>query len=399
MAELFVSYKSADRQRVAPLVEALRAAGLDLWWDQDIAPGAEWRETIAHQLDSAELCLAIWTAASVGPGGRFVREEAERALMRGAYLGVMLDGLLPPLGFGESQAADLSDWNGSQDDSHIDYLAGVIRARLSGDKPEAGPARPRPRRSRRKALLLIGGALALLGAIAALLLWRAMPVPAEAFARQELSSQPCSWVDVDQVVHEQNGDRIYLGGAAPSPIALRIRLGRAAGAAGVRLSDINVDAVATAPARLCGELELLRRFRAERSRLQVDQPMMVRPRLARFGLGVDGRGIAPFSALFGLDSQSGLVAEAHNANEIHHLAMRSEGGRERLEMELDHEDWSAMVLLTSSAPIDTAFIERASRQSDQQYVEEFERRAAAGNWSFELAAVDCDLSRPVGQPC
>jgi hypothetical protein len=399
MAELFVSYKSADRRRVAPLVEGLRAAGLDLWWDQEIAPGAAWRETIASQLDGARLCLAIWTEASIGPGGRFVREEAERALARGAYLGIMLDGRLPPLGFGESQAADLSDWNGGPEDSHIDYLVGVIRARLHGEEPVPGSGRPQPTRSRRPLMLKLGAALACLLLIATLLAWLALPLSPAAFARRELSGQPCSWVAVDQVVHEQAGDRIYLSGAAPSPTALRIGLGRAATAAGLRLSAIDVDAVAAAPQGLCGELELLRRFRAERSRLQADQPQIVSPGFGRFNLGVDVRGIAPYSALFGLDSESGLAVTAPNAAQIHHQAVRSDGGREWIPMELDHGGWSAMVLLTSTTPIETAFIERANRESDQQFVDEFERRAAEGNWRFELAAVDCDLSRPVGQPC
>ena len=67
MAAIFVSYKNEDRTRVAHLVAALREAGLDVWWDQDIPAGGGWRETIAAQLDVAELCVVAWSDDSTGP--------------------------------------------------------------------------------------------------------------------------------------------------------------------------------------------------------------------------------------------------------------------------------------------------------------------------------------------
>jgi hypothetical protein len=40
MTDLIVSYKREDAARVRKLVAALRDAGLDAWWDEDIAPSA-----------------------------------------------------------------------------------------------------------------------------------------------------------------------------------------------------------------------------------------------------------------------------------------------------------------------------------------------------------------------
>jgi len=38
-------------------VEALRAEGIGVWWDQDIAPNAAWEATIEHQLSLAKVVL------------------------------------------------------------------------------------------------------------------------------------------------------------------------------------------------------------------------------------------------------------------------------------------------------------------------------------------------------
>ena len=72
MSDIFISYKTEDRPRVAPLVAAFREAGLDVWWDQDIPAGGGWRHTIAEQLDKAKLCVVAWSEELIGPRGRFV---------------------------------------------------------------------------------------------------------------------------------------------------------------------------------------------------------------------------------------------------------------------------------------------------------------------------------------
>jgi len=46
MSDVFVSYKREDEVRVAPLVHALEAAGLDVWWDRGLPGGESWRANI-----------------------------------------------------------------------------------------------------------------------------------------------------------------------------------------------------------------------------------------------------------------------------------------------------------------------------------------------------------------
>ena len=79
MADIFVSYKAEDRRRVAPLVEALEADGLSVWWDAEIGGGDEWRDAIQRHLDEARCVIVVWSKRSIGPEGHFDRDEATRA--------------------------------------------------------------------------------------------------------------------------------------------------------------------------------------------------------------------------------------------------------------------------------------------------------------------------------
>jgi len=80
MVDVFVSYKAEDRLRVGPLVEALQADGLSVWWDAHIDAGDEWRDSIAANLDAAKCVIVAWSKRSAGPDGRFVRDEVGRAV-------------------------------------------------------------------------------------------------------------------------------------------------------------------------------------------------------------------------------------------------------------------------------------------------------------------------------
>ncbi len=165
MSDVFVSYKAEDRSRVRPIVDALEADGLSVWWDAHITGGDKWRDAIAAQLDDARCVLVVWSKRSVGSEGHFVREEAARALKRGAYLPVCIDKVDPPLGFGESQALPLSGWKGDRADARY---AAVLAGARSIASVAAGADQPQTMRRQgvsRRALIGGGaGTLAVLGA-------------------------------------------------------------------------------------------------------------------------------------------------------------------------------------------------------------------------------------------
>lgn len=162
MSDLFVSYKAEDRTRVAPLVDALNADGLSVWWDAHIGGGDDWREAIAQHLDAAACVLVVWSKRSTGADGRFVRDEASRALRRGAYLPVRIDKVDPPLGFGETQALPLIGWKGDRSDPRYLDVRDAARAMVGLDSQPRPLARASPGVGRRP--LLIGGGAALAAA-------------------------------------------------------------------------------------------------------------------------------------------------------------------------------------------------------------------------------------------
>jgi TolB-like protein len=142
VAQVFVSYKSEDRERLRPLVEALEAEGFSVWWDAQIEAGEAWRDRIEQQLESALCVVVAWTERSVGPEGRFVRDEAGRALSRGVYLPILLDPVRLPIGFGEVQALSLVGWRASRTDSRFQAVLSAIRSQLDSNRMNRASSTP-----------------------------------------------------------------------------------------------------------------------------------------------------------------------------------------------------------------------------------------------------------------
>ncbi|HEV7137763.1 MAG TPA: TIR domain-containing protein [Steroidobacteraceae bacterium] len=166
LTDVFVSYKAEDRSRLLPFVEALEAEGFSVWWDTHIGGGAHWREDIQEHLDAAKCVIVVWSRRSVGPGGDFVRDEANRARKRGAYLPIRLDSSEPPLGFGEIQAVSLKGWRGDRSDPRFRAISDAVRRRIAGE--DSDHARLHYQRSSisRRSLLTAGVATAAIGAAA-----------------------------------------------------------------------------------------------------------------------------------------------------------------------------------------------------------------------------------------
>lgn len=142
MADVFISYKKSDADRVRPLVEHLRAADLNVWWDEGIQPSTSWRAEIAQQLAAAKCVVAVWTKDSVDhEQGAWVMEEATHGQARKILAPVRLDLVSPPLGFGETQYADLAAWSGEASDPRFQHFLGIVRAIV---RSEPIPVAPRP---------------------------------------------------------------------------------------------------------------------------------------------------------------------------------------------------------------------------------------------------------------
>jgi adenylate cyclase len=136
MTDVFVSYKRENLATVGRLVEGLRAEGIGVWWDQDIAPNAAWEATIEQQLAVAKLVIVAWSPAAVASEN--VKAEARWARQQGRLLQVFVEACEPPLFFGERQGVDLKAWSGGASEAAFRTVLDAVRSGLkSAAVPDA----------------------------------------------------------------------------------------------------------------------------------------------------------------------------------------------------------------------------------------------------------------------
>lgn len=131
MADIFLSYASEDRQRVRPLVNRFEEHGWDVWWDREIPPGQTWTDVLERALSETRAMVVVWTKASIRSD--WVEIEASEGRKRGGLFPVKLDEVVPPLQFRLTQAADLTDWDGSFEHAQFQALVRQLEVALKKD--------------------------------------------------------------------------------------------------------------------------------------------------------------------------------------------------------------------------------------------------------------------------
>jgi TIR domain-containing protein len=132
----FISYSRQDKDRVMPIYERLKQAGLDVWIDRDgIKPGADWEETIRRQMLKARRIL-IFVSRSLNDGGFILAElglaraiAKHRAKASNFLIPVRLDDCqIPPI-LAHLDAMDLFEADGER------RLAELLGIRALPDAP------------------------------------------------------------------------------------------------------------------------------------------------------------------------------------------------------------------------------------------------------------------------
>ncbi len=167
MADVFISYASADREQAQAIAASLANRGYKVWWDRTIPPGRIFDEVIQEALNAARCVIVLWSKTSIG--SNWVKTEAAEAGSRNILVPVLIANVPPPIEFRRLQAANLAGWNGDEDSLEFNnLLASIDRLVHSGTPPVAGklPAADavwnKPRRPR-----LMAGSLAALLLVAA----------------------------------------------------------------------------------------------------------------------------------------------------------------------------------------------------------------------------------------
>ena len=134
MSDIFLSYASADRERVRPLVERLEKHGWSVWWDREIPPGQTWPQMIEGALAATKAMVVVWSEASVK--SKWVQIETTKGEQRGGLIPVAIDPVEAPLQFSLIQAADLTEWDHSPDDRQVRKVIEQLERILGIPVPE-----------------------------------------------------------------------------------------------------------------------------------------------------------------------------------------------------------------------------------------------------------------------
>jgi hypothetical protein len=170
VSDIFISYASEDRARVAPLAAALSGQGWSIWWDRSISAGRNFDEVIETELGAARVVIVAWSRESVQ--SRWVRAEAQEGLDHNKLIPVFLDEVSPPLIFRCIQAISLVAWDGKETAQDFRKLVADIGKRLGPASSDSDfinhdePVTPaQPLWTRRAGLLKWIGAIGLLLAV------------------------------------------------------------------------------------------------------------------------------------------------------------------------------------------------------------------------------------------
>lgn len=92
--KVFISYADADREVAQRVTQSLKADGLSVWSDDDIAWGDNWAAKAAQGVKEADAIVALLTPASLH--SRAVRSDINYALgkkeLKGKFIPVWLSG-------------------------------------------------------------------------------------------------------------------------------------------------------------------------------------------------------------------------------------------------------------------------------------------------------------------
>jgi uncharacterized protein YjbI with pentapeptide repeats len=120
MSDIFISYARENRNRVELLAKAFEKTGWSVWWDRKIPPGKTFVQVIEEELAGAGCVLVVWSKYSVK--SNWVQEEADEGLRRGILIPILIDDVVPPMGYRRIQALDLIEWDPTRGSQNFDFL-------------------------------------------------------------------------------------------------------------------------------------------------------------------------------------------------------------------------------------------------------------------------------------
>jgi hypothetical protein len=140
MADIFVSYAHADRERVQKVVERLKDVPLKIWWDPHLKKG-DFSAELEKRIADSDHVLIAWSRYS--KDSLWVKAEAQKALelkQEEQIVQIHLDEVSLPMPFNALHAIGLFNWRGDPSDAGIRSLIEALGGNLVAHIQDNGSA-------------------------------------------------------------------------------------------------------------------------------------------------------------------------------------------------------------------------------------------------------------------
>ncbi len=221
-----------------------------------------------------------------------------------------------------------------------------------------------------------------------------------------LPSVSCTWLDIAAVEGGADGLRVAMRGVAGDAAAAQREINQALTGAGLQNAQLDFGDVAPITQAGCAALDTYRQVRASSdyklSTTQTRYEMVMQPpgtpyageNAANAGINFDFAdpnldfvivGIEPSGVITPLiPNRAGFESLLANSNNGRPIS-NDGNGRYRLNIDLDHEGWSGIILITGRGPFDSATVAPPVGARGPSWQQQFLGAAAERGWRVEMA--------------
>lgn len=390
MSEVFLIHAGDDAPRIAPIIAALKSAGID------VASGSGPESADAAR--DAKISLVAWTTLSTDADrGKQVVDLAEVATGADKYVGMLLDEVELPFGFGGHQAINVAPFRGSERELHglIDSVKRVIETGPQRVAPLAPP--PPPPKERPNLGLYIGIGVvvtALVAGIAWFIIRGNQPTTGD-LVQAQLGAIPCAWLRVDPVQDGADGT-VGITGVAADPAAAKKIVEDLVAKEGLPINAVANDKVAQIDGRECAAIDEPRRLRktAGGRLIVTGEPFILdtslpKPQaLTRVQINLDP-GKDKTMALFGVEP-SGVVtwalpdlATMDMLKDADVGYVKGDNGRYEFNIYPDHLGWTGLFVVVGDREL-IAKLPQGTVQSSREFAATLRKATAEGTWDADM---------------
>lgn len=220
-----------------------------------------------------------------------------------------------------------------------------------------------------------------------------------------LPSVSCTWLDIANVEGGANGVRVSMRGVAGDTAAAQREITQALTGAGLENATVDFGDVAPITPAGCAALDTYRQVRAsENYKLSATQPryeMVMQPPGTAYAGEEAATAVINFNfgdptldfAILGIEPSGSIQTLIQNRANFESALASSNGGRPianegndryRLSIDLDHQGWSGIILVTGRAPFDSQVVAPPIGARGPSWQQQFLSAAAERGWRVEM---------------